>query len=134
MYRLIYINNLLLTFTDHHFASVCRFPGTCNGWRFEWWLRYMLIPNIPLGSYVLLARQQAFCNMTRFSRVSDLQDNAHFHRKAIVEAMLAAAGMFWIWLPAYSPWWNPVRQRWQWLTHATAHSYAITRSRSRSAG
>ena len=52
--------------------------------QFEWWIAVMLLPLIPLGYTVVM-------------------DNAGIHRKRILRAMFAMAGVNLLFLPPYCP-------------------------------
>ena len=77
----------------------------------------MLLPCLRPGDIVLmvspaLPRQRRSPGMAALSSPDawlPAQDNARFHRKNIVEALFHAAGVHVLWLPSYSPEWNPVR-------------------------
>ncbi len=69
------------------------FEGTCHSRLFELWLHLMLCPLLRVGQVVIL-------------------DNARFHRKKVVERILAKVGCRAVFLPAYSPDLNPIEQQW----------------------
>ena len=80
------------------------FEGACNRDLFEIWLSECLLPQLPLGSVIVL-------------------DNASFHKGQSIEEIVSEAGCELWYLPPYSPdlnkierWWfvlkNWMKQRW----------------------
>ena len=68
-------------------------PVTVTGELFEWWVEHFLIPDmIAKGKRVLVL------------------DNARPHRKNVLRALLAAAGLEVWFLPKYSPWFMPMEK------------------------
>jgi len=69
------------------------FEGTCCRELFELFLESTLLPNIPTGSVIIL-------------------DNASFHKGGRVKALVENAGCTLLYLPAYSPDFNPIEHHW----------------------
>ena len=68
-------------------------PVTITGDLFEWWVEHFLIPDmIAKGKRILVL------------------DNARPHRKNVLRALLAAAGLEVWFLPKYSPWFMPMEK------------------------
>jgi transposase len=74
------------------FAPECC-SGSMNGERFEKWFEYKLLGSVPAGSTVIM-------------------DRASFHRKKQLEEICAKAKASLLFLPAYSPGFNPVEKDW----------------------
>jgi transposase len=72
------------------------FRGCMKGWLFEWWCLHMLLPCRRLGQTVIM-------------------DNAAFHRKNILRPLFALAGVNLLFLPAYSPEYNPIEIAWGYM-------------------
>ena len=72
------------------------FTGTCNSDVVEAWFAQGLVPLLQAGQTVIL-------------------DNAAFHRKAQLSALVEAAGCFLLFLPPYSPDLNKIEPQWQRL-------------------
>ncbi|BCM88330.1 hypothetical protein IAD21_00161 [Abditibacteriota bacterium] len=75
------------------------FQGTCYATLVEWWCEHQLFPHLQAGQVVIL-------------------DNAAFHRKDKLRAILALKGCTLLPLPPYSPDLNPIEHLWNTLkTH-----------------
>jgi transposase len=72
------------------------FEGHCNGEVVETYFKEMLLPSVPRGSIIVL-------------------DNAAFHRSPGLLALVEAAGVELVFLPAYSPDLNPIEHVWATL-------------------
>ena len=72
------------------------FTGTCNSDVVEAWFAQGLVPLLQAGQTVIL-------------------DNAAFHRKAHLRALVEAVGCFLLFLPPYSPDLNKIEPQWQRL-------------------
>ena len=81
---------------DNRLVRPFTFEGHCNGDVVETYFREMLLPSIPRGSIVVL-------------------DNAAFHRPPALQALVEAAGVTLVFLPAYSPDLNPIEHIWATL-------------------
>ena len=75
--------------------------GSVNSEVFELWVEEMIIPTIreryPLGN------------------VCVVMDNAKFHRHRFLEPLFEAAGIELVFLPAYSPEFNPIETAFAWV-------------------
>lgn len=69
----------------------CVFEGAVNSELFVTWVREWLVPTLPRGTTVVL-------------------DNLSVHRHADVRPAIEAAGCHLVYLPAYSPDFNPIAQ------------------------
>jgi len=69
------------------------FEGHCDHKVVETYFKKMLLPFIPAGSIIVL-------------------DNARFHRSAALRALVEAAGCMLLFLPVYSPDFNPIEHIW----------------------
>jgi transposase len=69
------------------------YSGSMNGERFEKWFERKLLNNVPDGSTVIM-------------------DRASFHRKKQLEEICAKAEVTLLFLPAYSPDFNPIEKDW----------------------
>ena len=72
------------------------FEGYCNHEVVEAYFKKNLLPFIPTGSIIVL-------------------DNASFHRGAVLQALVEAAGCTLMFLPVYSPDLNPIEHIWATL-------------------
>lgn len=69
------------------------YNGTTDHKLFEWWFVTMLLPILVVGSVIIL-------------------DNASFHRKTGLRALAEKAGFSIVFLPPYSPDYNPIEHFW----------------------
>jgi transposase len=69
------------------------FEGTCNSELFNIWLKDVLIPSLKPGQVLIL-------------------DNASFHRSVKSKALVESAGCRLLFLPPYSPDFNPIEKCW----------------------
>lgn len=87
-------------------APMC-FSGSCDTVLMIYWITYCLIPELRKGQYVIL-------------------DNASFHKSQEIRDLIEAAGCHVIFLPAYSPDFNPIENFWAWLKQKireTSHKF-----------
>ena len=70
--------------------------GAWKAWSFELFLEEMVLPYLPQGSVLVL-------------------DNARIHKGAELRAKVEAAGAWLLYLPPYSPDFNPIELLWSWL-------------------
>jgi transposase len=90
------------------------YTGTTTSAVFEDWFADMLLPGVKKGSTIIM-------------------DNASFHRKSRLYELAADAGVGLIFLPPYSPDYNPIEKLWanlkRWLkdnvSRFTKIEYAI---------
>lgn len=73
-------------------APFC-FKGTCNTDLFNFWLETFLVPTLEPGQVVIL-------------------DNATFHKSHKTKELIEKAGCFLLFLPPYSPDFNPIETFW----------------------
>ena len=74
------------------------YDGTTDSSIFEFWFETMLLKDIPRYSIIIL-------------------DNATFHRKAKLRELAEAADCEVLFLPPYSPDFNPIEKFWACLKH-----------------
>jgi transposase len=74
------------------------FEGYCNSEVFETYLQEVLVPELKEGQTVVM-------------------DNASFHKGKSVERMITAAKCKLLYLPAYSPDFNPIEHYWNSIKH-----------------
>lgn len=75
------------------------FEGSCNTQVFNTWLEEMLVPDLVPGKVVIL-------------------DNASFHKSTRTIELIEAAGCRVLFLPPYSPDYNPIEHFWHKLKSA----------------
>jgi transposase len=71
----------------------CEYKCNMNSALFELWFASALLVELPAGSVVIM-------------------DNASWHRKKVLRALAEAAGFRVIFLPPYSPDFNPIEKVW----------------------
>ena len=71
----------------------CEYTCTMNSRLFELWFSKVLLVEIPAGSVIIM-------------------DRASWHRQKVLKALAEAAGCRVIFLPAYSPDFNPIENTW----------------------
>lgn len=81
---------------DSQLVAATMFQGACNRGVVEEWLEEMLLPVIPKGSVVVM-------------------DNASFHKGGRIQELIEAAGCVLLYLPPYSPDFNPIEKCWAWV-------------------
>lgn len=69
------------------------YSGTMNGELFLYWLKNMLVPSLEKGTVVIM-------------------DNASIHKVAEVKELIENAGCSLLYLPPYSPDFNPIENYW----------------------
>ena len=69
------------------------FTGTCNRDLFEMWLEKCLLPKLDPGDIIVI-------------------DNASFHKSQAIEDLIAQFGCELLYLPPYSPDFNPIENWW----------------------
>jgi putative transposase len=72
------------------------YKGTTDYALVEWWLVNMLFPLLAIGSIIIL-------------------DNASFHKKTELKELAEEYGFTIIFLPPYSPDFNPLEKFWAWM-------------------
>lgn len=78
------------------FIAPFTFQGGCNADVFNTWLENILLPQLPKGTTVVI-------------------DNAAFHKSAKTKELIENEGCFLLYLPTYSPDFNPVEHCWNTL-------------------
>ena len=73
-----------------------QYSGTMNGKLFNFWFSKMLLPSIDKGTVIVM-------------------DNAKFHSPKILIHLVEKAECKLIFLPPYSPEFNPIEKFWAWL-------------------
>lgn len=73
-----------------------QYDGTMDSSLFEMWFEANLLPSLPKNSVIVM-------------------DNASFHRKSKLFPLAAQAGVRLVFLPPYSPEYNPIEHFWAWL-------------------
>jgi putative transposase len=73
-------------------AALC-YHGTMNGIKFEYWFENILLKSIKKGKTIIM-------------------DRARFHRKTNLEILCKKAGARLLFLPPYSPDFNPIEKTW----------------------
>nr|MBA3751520.1 IS630 family transposase [Candidatus Dependentiae bacterium] len=74
------------------------FEGSCNREVFETYLLKVLLPVLKPGQTIIM-------------------DNASFHKNGKIKALIESAGCDLLYLPAYSPDFNPIEHQWAPLKH-----------------
>jgi len=74
------------------------YKGLTDSTLFEFWFEHMLLKATPAYSVFVM-------------------DNASFHRKTILRELAAKANCEVLFLPPYSPDFNPIEKFWAWLKH-----------------
>jgi hypothetical protein len=82
----------------NHHATLCYTQNTNSGF-FENWFRKTLVKSVDKGSTIIL-------------------DKAYFHRKTKLKNLARRHGMKILFLPAYSPDYNPIEKDWANMKNA----------------
>jgi len=77
---------------EKHIAAQC-YEHPTNASFFEDWFEFELIPTLPENALVIM-------------------DNAPFHRKKVLYSIASRYGVWLIFLPPYSPDFNPIERSW----------------------
>lgn len=80
----------------------CSYNGTMNHGLFEDWFEKQLLPVLPKGTAIVM-------------------DNASFHRKNQLRCLAQKYECTLIFLPPYSPEFNPIEHFWAWLKHTLSN-------------
>jgi len=81
------------------FQAPFMFEGHCNGVVFELYIEKVLLPTLSKGMTIII-------------------DNASFHRSDKVREMIESAGCQLMYLPPYSPDFNPIEHWWHKIKNA----------------
>ena len=88
--------NILAGKCGDEIIAPMQYNGRTDHVLFEFWFMTIFLPIVAVGSVIVM-------------------DNASFHRKAILIALAAEIGCRVIFLPPYSPDFNPIEKYWAWL-------------------
>ncbi|WP_245936061.1 IS630 family transposase [Suttonella ornithocola] len=72
------------------------YDGSINSDIFSHWVREALLPELPKNSVIVM-------------------DNAAFHKRSDIQAIIEEHGHEIVWLPPYSPDLNPIEKMWAWI-------------------
>lgn len=72
------------------------YKGTCNSTLFEKWVEKILMPELRPGQIIIM-------------------DNATFHKSERTKMLIESAECHLLFLPPYSPDFNPIEQFWAWF-------------------
>lgn len=86
--------------------AACSYNGTMNHVLFEDWFEKHLLPALPKGTAIVM-------------------DNASFHRKKQLRCLAQKYECTLIFLPPYSPEFNPIEHFWAWLKHTLSNILPI---------
>ena len=89
--------------------SPLEYSGTMDSSLFEFWFEKQLLPALPPDTVVVM-------------------DNASFHRKAQLIPLAQKYGFRLIFLPPYSPEFNPIENFWAWLKRYLRSALAYSQS------
>lgn len=78
------------------FIAPFTFQGGCNANVFNVWLEQILLPDLQKGTIIIM-------------------DNAAFHKSEKTRELIEGAGCFLLYLPTYSPDFNPIEHCWHTL-------------------
>jgi len=85
--------NIVAAKCNDRILAPLEYTGTTDHVLFEWWFVNMLLPVLAVGNVIIL-------------------DNASFHRKSALRELVEGAGLSIIFLPPYSPDYNPLEHFW----------------------
>ena len=85
--------NIVAGLQNGRLISPLEYSGTTDHIVFEFWFSELLLPAIPAGSTIIM-------------------DNATFHRKKILTELAIKAKCNVLFLPPYSPDYNPIEKKW----------------------
>jgi transposase len=88
--------NIIAAKCGKEIIAPLEYKGNTNHQLVESWLVNMLLPLLIAGSVIIL-------------------DNASFHRKKVIRELAERFGVTVIFLPPYSPDYNPIENYWAWL-------------------
>jgi transposase len=85
--------SLIGGYREHQLIAPMLFSGTCNTQVFNQWLEHMLLPQLVIGSVLVL-------------------DNASFHKSSSTRLLVEQSGCELLYLSPYSPDLNPIEKLW----------------------
>lgn len=88
--------NIIAAKCGNDIIAPLEYKGTTDHVLFEWWFVNILLPMLTFGMVIIM-------------------DNASFHRKAALKVLAEKAGVSVVFLPAYSPDFNPIEKYWACL-------------------
>ena len=88
--------NIVAGICEGKWVAPLQYEGSTDSVLFEFWFEHCLLNEVKKGSYIIL-------------------DNAAFHRKAILLDLAKEYGCEVLFLPPYSPDFNPIENKWAWL-------------------
>ena len=87
------------------------FEGTCHTQLFNTWVDKVLLPCLKKGQTVIMEQLP-------------LGYNASFHKSKRTKQLIESAGCYLLYLPPYSPDFNPIEKTFGWLKHKRVnHSF-----------
>lgn len=90
------LTNAIGAIHNNQLFAVGLFNSSINSDIFCTWVEQLLIPELPDSSVIVM-------------------DNATFHKRADIQALIEEHGHTILWLPPYSPDLNPIEKIWAWL-------------------
>jgi isftu1 transposase len=88
--------NIVAGICQGRWVAPLEYTGTTDGILFEFWFENCLLKEVKAGSTIVL-------------------DNATFHKKTILTSLAKSYYCEVLFLPPYSPDFNPIEKRWAWL-------------------
>lgn len=88
--------NAIGAILNNRLFSVGLYDCSINSDVFHNWVEQLLLPQLPANSVIVM-------------------DNAAFHKRSDIKALIEAAGHTILWLPPYSPDLNPIEHTWAWI-------------------
>lgn len=85
--------SMISAYCENKFLAPMTFDGYCNTLVFNTWLEKMLLPELKKGQTVVM-------------------DNASFHKSAKTKSLIESTGCNILFLPPYSPDYNPIEHAW----------------------
>ena len=85
--------SFIAAFHQQQLVAPMTYEGYCNHVVFERWLEQFLVPNLKPGQIIIC-------------------DNATFHKGGRIEALIVQAYCRLLYLPPYSPDFNPIEHQW----------------------
>lgn len=90
--------SIISALNDKNLKAPFVFEGTCNRRVFEAYIKHILVPELIPGQTVIM-------------------DNASFHKGGTIKKIIEDAGCELLYLPAYSPDFNPIEHCWAPIKH-----------------